>query len=143
MSRRTRRTTPTVLTPKKDYWQRFLEAQNLVGLISEEIESMPRTEEESSTELELSTEQEIFIDRVANKLYDAPYMVEHIKKGLRDVFLGKLDFNEWFDRTKVERGLKSIELMQILYDSLKGLRGREIRALRESYAQALKKLQSL
>jgi len=141
MSKRTRRTAPTVLTPKKDYWQRFLEAQNLIGLISEELESMPRTEE--TTELELSTEQEIFIDRVANKLYDAPYMVEHVKKGLRDVFLGKLDFNEWFDRTKVERGLKSIELMQILYDSLKGLRGREIRALRESYAQALKKLQSL
>ena len=143
MSRR-RRAAPTVLTPKKDYWQRFLEAQNLVGIISEEIESTPRPKREASeTEMELSTEQEIFIDRVANKLYDAPYMVQHIKKGLKDVFLGKLDFNEWFDRTKVERGLKSIELMQILYDSLKGLRGREIRALRESYAQALKKLQSL
>jgi len=143
MSSRRRRTTPTVLTPKKDYWQRFLEAQNLIGIISEEIESTPRPKRETETEMELSTEQEIFIDRVANKLYDAPYMVQHIKKGLKDVFLGKLDFNEWFDKTKVERGLKSIELMQILYDSLKGLRGREIRALRESYAQALKKLQSL
>lgn len=103
------------------------------------LKSLPKAE--TSTEaFELGEEQLVFIDRVANKLIQEPKWIQYYKRGLKDVFKGRLDFNTWFDRTKVERGLRAYDLLKILHDSLEGLKSKEIQALRESYKQALQKI---
>lgn len=123
--------------PKKDYWERFLRAMNLIGPIEAETKEI---KVEGKEKIELTPEQLIFIDRVANSLSYDPKMRRHFREGLKAVFEGKLDFNKWFDQTKVETGLHAVQLLKILYNSLEGLKGKEIKSLRESYKQAIQQL---
>jgi hypothetical protein len=59
------------------------------------------------------------------------------RKQLEDVFEGKRDFNDWFNKTKTRTGLHKTELMTHIYESLEGLTDPDAVALREGYEQML------
>jgi len=98
----------------------------------------------------LSADMLIFITRVAERLAPtigldeesaarARQVQEQFRRELVDVFQGKGSFNKWFDKTRTNLGLHTIEFMRILHESLEGLRSDEAKELREEYGQALQR----
>lgn len=97
----------------------------------------------------LSSDMATFIRRVAEALvpidvYDdraararALKVRQDVRMELTDVFDGKVKFDDWFNRTRQNLNLHALELSQILYDSLEGLKSDEAQQLREHYGQAL------
>ena len=98
----------------------------------------------------LNPEMLEFIQRTATKLTQIhPQYNPEVKSNLlekRAKFVNELtsvfeegeDFTAWFDRTKTRESLSRVDLMQIIYDSLEGLRSQEAREMREAYAEAMK-----
>jgi len=116
------------------------------------LQSIPQSQSELSTEtFDLTRDQNIFINRLAeqlapltgltgNNLKNALKIQERYRLELRNVFLGKQDFNTWFDMKRTERGLHTSTLAKMIYDSLDGLTSPEARNLRQQYADAISRL---
>jgi len=105
------------------------------------------------SEEELTSDMTTFINRLAQKLAPteglpadavprALKVQERYRKELRNVFLGKGDFNEWFNKTRTERGLHMVTFTQMIHDSLTGLKSPEAQSMREEYAQTIGRIQT-
>jgi len=103
------------------------------------------------SEEELTSDMTTFITRLAQNLAPteglsedavprALKVQERYRKELRNVFLGKEDFNKWFDKTRTERGLHMLTFTKMIHDCLTGLKSPEAKSMREEYAQALGRL---
>mgnify|MGYP001044477639 CR=1 FL=1 len=101
--------------------------------------------------LELSPDMVTFVHRVSERLAPLTGLNEvakakaleiqrEIRRELTEVFQGKEDFNKWYDRTKTSLGLHHLTFIQILYDSLEGLKGPEAQELQQQYAQTLSQM---
>lgn len=139
------------LVPKEDYWMRFLEEHNLVGIASEETETESSSKLPSMQPVVLTPDQWTFIFRVAEALVDVGGYSPDIKKklfkvremyrqGLEKVFKEEMDFDEWFVDTRRKCNLKEVELAEKLYDALDGLRSEESRTLREQLGRTVEQL---
>jgi len=102
---------------------------------------------------DLTRDQNIFINRLAEKLAPITGLTgDNLKKGLhiqeryrqelRNVFLGKQDWNTWFDMKRTERGLHTYTLGKMIHDSLEGLTSPEAKSLRQQYADAIARLRT-
>lgn len=107
---------------------------------------LPQVESE-----ELEPDMIIFAQRIAEKLASTeglpPDGVERalkvqkeIENDLRDVFIDKKDYNQWFDRTKTQFGLHPYKFTTILMECLEGLQSVDAQALRSDYQQSLSRL---
>ncbi|MEM2946559.1 MAG: hypothetical protein QXI87_09505 [Thermoproteota archaeon] len=141
---RSKRAILTPLEPSPTYWEDFLKHMGFLP----EFAISPKTMTETSSQQELSEEQKIFIDRAADKLTSSrtnpnwkapPHIRDKVRRELTEVFLGKGDLAEWFTRTRQNFNLRSFELAEILYDSLKGLKSREAQSLREQWLSFIQK----
>jgi hypothetical protein len=91
----------------------------------------------------------LFAQRVADKLipnindYEPKIKAQltEVRNGyvreLMGVFEGKEPMEKWFQRTKSDRGLHELDLMQMLYESLDGLQSQEARDMKKQYGEAL------
>lgn len=100
---------------------------------------------------ELEPDMKTFAKRISEKLASTeglpPDGVERalkvqkeIQTDLRDVFLGKKDYNQWFDRTKTKFGLHPYTFTTILVKCLEGLQSIDAQALRADYQGSLSRL---
>jgi len=105
----------------------------------------------AKTEEELTSDQIIFINRVAQALAPTIGLTgeaykrcrkiqEQYREELRQVFQGKKDFNEWFNQKRTERGLHLYTFTKMIHDCLDGLDSPEARSLREQYAETIARL---
>lgn len=135
------------------YWTKFLRQQNLLSSILDDIAeySPTPTKKSETTVANLSDDMETFVWRVAERLTPldgldlegrrrALKIREQFRKELARVFLGKEDYNAWFDRTRTKLGLHLIQFVRILHECLEGLRSEGAKSLRAEYEAALKKL---
>ena len=137
-------------TVQRDYWSRFLHARNLVGPIMEET----RAVEAGSPEPVVENDIQLFIDRVTQRVVPIhedynpnvkrklQAVRQRYRKELTNVFNGKTSLKKWFNQTRRDIGLHQIDLTRILYESLKGLKSSEAKALRNHYAQTLQTIAS-
>jgi len=137
---------PISTTPDRDYWLKYLRYEGLISDV--EMEAPVQIEraapvEAPPTPKELTEEQKTFIKRVAEKLVGDPVWQKYYERGLTNVFLGLMDFNDWFEHTRVERGLHAYNFLQILRDSLDGLTSPECKLLRKQYNDAMQKVTRL
>lgn len=104
-----------------------------------------------SLEQEVTPDQTTFINRLAAKLCPlegldpaaqkrALTVQERYKHELREVFLGKKDWNKWFDQKRTERGLHTTIFARMIIESLEGLRSPEAQSLQKQYSEALIRL---
>jgi hypothetical protein len=107
-------------------------------VITKTVSSGPFIPEKRSVD-----ETEIFINKVATSLTHSPDRQEYYRRGLKDVFEGRLSMDEWFTRTKVETGMKEIELLKLLHKCMRGIRDKEISKIRRHYAERIKMLSTL
>ncbi len=100
---------------------------------------------------ELEPDMIIFAQRIAEKLASteglppdgierALKVQKEIENELRDVFLDKKDYNQWFNRTKTKFGLHPYKFTTILINCLEGLQSVDAQALRADYQQSLSRL---
>jgi hypothetical protein len=138
--------------PTDTYWARFLMARGLLSAVTGSEEQPASREKPEETE-ELSRGVFTFIYRVAERLTPLDGLSQEARsralkvraqfqRELTDVFLGKADFNQWFNKIKTQHGLRAIELIQILYDATEGLTDPEARKLRAEYEATLKRMSS-
>jgi alpha-L-arabinofuranosidase len=134
-----------------NYWQNFLRAKNLLGPIMQETEEIEAKRKPAPPTLE--PDMQTFIDRVAERLTPlegldqtgklrALNVREQFRRELTDVFLGKQDWNKWFDKTKTTLGLHTVTFMKMLYQCLEGLRSPEAQSLRQDYEAALARIRT-
>ena len=139
--------------PQPNYWQEFLRKMNLVGPMMEQ--NIEETYKQTRPPLPPAIEPDMqtFIDRVAEHLtrldgldpqgkIRALTVREQFRKELTQVFLGKQDWNKWFDKTRTQLGLHTVTFMQILHKCLEGLKSPEAQSLRADYEQALARLRT-
>jgi len=116
------------------------------------LTALPKAEVTTESSFGLSQEQLVFIDRVSQKLTPlqglnptgrarALKIREQFRKELTNVFLGKQDFNKWYDETRTKLGLHNTTFMQLLYECLEGLKSTECQQLRQEYENALRQMQ--
>ena len=153
---RKRKESLTPLVADDSYWRKFIETKfgSELPIPTAKVSKSPfSTEETEKGEEQLSRDMLVFSYRVAERLTSldglgpeardrALKIRETYRQQLQNVFLGREDFQDWFTRTRTERGLHLIDFTKILYESLQGLRSPETRALREQYAETLTKLKS-
>lgn len=105
----------------------------------------------AETEEQLMPDQLVFINRLAqalapttglmNESYKRALKVQQqYREELRQVFLGKKDFNKWFDQTRSDRGIHIYNFSKIIYECLEGLTSPEAQSMREQYAAAIARL---
>jgi alpha-L-arabinofuranosidase len=134
-----------------NYWQNFLRAKNLLGPIMQETEEIEAKRKPTPPALE--PDMQTFIERVAERLTPlegldqtgklrALNVREQFRRELTDVFLGKQDWNKWFDKTKTTLGLHTVTFMKILHQCLEGLRSPEAQSLRQDYEAALARIRT-
>jgi uncharacterized Zn finger protein (UPF0148 family) len=99
-------------------------------------------------------ELQIFIERVVDKLvpihndYNPTIKKsliqtrQKVRQQLSAVFDGKETLDKWFTRTRRDLGVHQIDLTQILFDCLEGLRSGEAREMRAQYEQALQTIKA-
>lgn len=58
-------------------------------------------------------------------------------KQLNNVFDGKMDFQDWFNKTKTKRSLHREVLSKMIYDALEGLQSDGAREMRAQYESVL------
>lgn len=136
------------------YWKEYLESRGLLGPLTyasqEQEESSGRPLTETPTEMSnADRDLLLFAQRVADKLipnindYEPKIKAQltEVRNGyvqeLMGVFEGKEPMEKWFQRTKSDRGLHELDLMQMLYESLEGLQSQEARDMKKQYAEAL------
>ena len=129
-----------------EFWALFLKSQDLPYLPSfKTTASTPVAKEES----ELSEEQKTLIDRVVAKITSSPtdpslkaplHIREKFRRELTEVFLGKRNFNDWFEQTRKDLNIHMYDLARAFYDSLEGLKSPEARKLREEYFALLQQI---
>lgn len=102
--------------------------------------------------VEIDQDQTTFINRVCERLIPIAddylpdtrkkllAVQEECRRELIKVFNGKEPIEKWFNRTRTNLGLHTIDLTKILYTSLEGLKSEEAKALRNQYAQALQRI---
>lgn len=116
------------------------------------LKSLPKAEVTTESSFGLSEDQLIFINRVSQRLTPlqglnptararALKIREQFRKELTNVFLGKQDFNKWYDQTRSKLGLHNTTFMQLLYESLEGLKSPECQNLRQEYENVLRAMQ--
>lgn len=150
MARKKIQTAP--LQPSSNYWQSFLESQGLSGstLPQPQLKQSPftKTKEPKGT---LSNDMLTFTYRLAERLTPldgagpdgrarALKVRQEYRNELRNVFLGKENFDDWFSRTKTARGFHYVIFMRMIYECLEGLRSIEASDLRTAYGQTLQKI---
>jgi len=95
---------------------------------------------------------DIFISRVAERLAPtegldpqgsarALRVQRQFRRELTNVFSGKQNFDEWFNKTAVNLGLHTLTFIEILRQCLEGLQSQEVKKLRIEYDEYLNKLQ--
>jgi len=141
--------------PATNYWIQFLKSMNLVGPIMEQTQNIEEAYKQTRPPLPPAIEPDMqtFIDRVAERLTPlegldqtgklrALNVREQFRKELTNVFLGKQDWNKWFDKTKTTLGLHTVIFMKMLYQCLEGLRSPEAKSLRADYEAALARIRT-
>jgi len=139
----------------QSYWERFLRSMNLVGPIMEQTQNIEEAYHQTRLALPPAIEPDMqtFINRVAERLTPlegldqagklrALNVREQFRKELTNVFLGKQDWNKWFDKTKTTLGLHTVIFMKMLYQCLEGLRSPEAKSLRADYEAALARIRT-
>lgn len=141
----------------KDYWKEYVESRGFLGPLT--YASQEQEEESASSSPLMETPKEemssadrdllLFAQRVGDKLipnindYEPKIKAQltEVRNGyvreLLGVFEGKETMEKWFQRTKSNRGLHQLDLMQMLYGSLEGLQSQEARDMKKQYAEAL------
>lgn len=143
------------LTPTPDYWTSFLEAQNVIGHISESLEET-QTQEYSSKKSTLSTQLHPDMIEWTHRIAEALVPLENvtapedrktqiqkrqqIRTELRNALTGKIDFSKWFDETKTRFSIRLPEYVRIFYESLEGLKSQEAKELRQQYGEWVEKV---
>jgi len=139
--------------PATNYWTEFLKNMNLIGPMMEQNIEEAYKQTRPPLPPAIEPDMQTFINRVAEHLTPltgldsaaklrALNVREQFRKELTNVFLGKEDWNKWFDRTRTQLGLHTVIFMQILYRCLEGLRSSEARNLRADYEAALARLRT-
>jgi len=139
----------------QSYWERFLRSMNLVGPIMEQTQNIEEAYHQTRPALPVAIEPDMqtFINRVAERLTPlkgldqtgklrALNVREQFRRELTHVFLGKQDWNKWFDKTKTTLGLHTVIFMKMLYQCLEGLRSPEAQTLRADYEAALARIRT-
>lgn len=139
--------------PSTNYWTEFLKNMNLIGPLTQQ--NIEETYKQTRPQLPPAIEPDMqaFINRVAERLTPlegldsagkmrALNVREQFRKELTNVFLGKQDWNKWFDKTKTTLGLHTVIFMKMLYQCLEGLRSPEARSLRADYEAALARIRT-
>jgi len=101
----------------------------------------------------IEPDMQTFIDRVVEHLTPltgldpegkvrALTVREQFRRELIQVFLGKQDWNKWFDKTRTNLALHTVTFMQILHKCLEGLKSSEARNLRADYEAALARIRT-
>lgn len=120
------------------YWEEVLTKLGLLSPITTEVTYGAKKEEEPQEQL--NPEQLAFIDRVVRRLTYSEPMRRKLKKELQDVFLGNLSMDEWIDKTGAALGMKEIDLLKIVREELKPLKGPEIEAVKRSFDMRIQEL---
>lgn len=100
----------------------------------------------------IDKDMQTFIDRMAEKLTPLQGLDNagrarclgvrsQIQRDLTNVFLGREDFNKWYDRTRTNFALHNTTFMQIIADCLKGLKSAAAQDMRREYLVAIKQIQ--
>lgn len=151
MSKRNVRQQLAPLQPDESYWQKFiLHRFGSLENLENKRSIVSKAENEGG---KLDRDMEIFAYRLAERLtpldgldFEARQRAlkvrEQYRRQLERVLMGYESFEDWFSRTRTERGLHFVDFAQMIYESLQGLTSREARALREQYAEFLLKLKS-
>jgi len=137
------------------YWENFLRQMNLVGPIMEQTQNVEEAYKQTRPPLPPAIEPDMqtFINRVAERLTPlegldqtgklrALNVREQFRRELTNVFLGKQDWNKWFDKTKTTLGLHIVTFMKMLYQCLEGLKSPEAQSLRQDYEAALARIRT-
>jgi len=139
--------------PPTNYWTEFLKNMNLIGPMMEQNIEEAYKQTRPSLPPAIEPDMQTFINRVAERLTPltgldqtgkirALNVREQFSKELTDVFLGKQDWNKWFDKTRTNLGLHTVTFMKILYQCLEGLISKEARSLRADYEVALARIRT-
>ncbi|MCW1308309.1 MAG: hypothetical protein OH337_03815 [Candidatus Parvarchaeota archaeon] len=126
--------------PGENYWDSYLKMLNLVGESGGKVQAPTPTVGEAVSEEE---EIKIFVDRVAENLCPPEKGIpEWYKKKVRDelmeVFEGKRELGEWFDKVRTELNLKTYQVADAVYRAFEGLRSEGAREMRRFWEEYLR-----
>lgn len=138
------------MSVKPTYWREFLSSKGIISALNPPEEKSESKQPREKAE-ELDRGIFTFIYRVAERLTPlgglgqegrrrALKVRDQYQRDLTDVFLGKRDYNDWFNETKTKHSLRDIELMENLYECLEGIATPEARSLRQQYGQVLERM---
>jgi len=139
--------------PPTNYWTEFLKNMNLIGPMMEQNIEEAYKQTRPALPPAIEPDMQTFINRVAERLTPlegldsagkmrALNVREQFRKELTDVFLGKQDWNKWFDKTRTNLALHTVTFMKILHQCLEGLRSPEAQNLRQDYEAALARIRT-
>jgi len=120
------------------------------GIREAAVEGIKETTMSAPSEGGLDPDMAIFVDRVSERLIPTEgYRSDikekllrsqnDVKRGLVDVFEGRAKFEDWYAKTRTNLGKNSMEMDEMIYTSLEGLRSPGAVELRMMFEQKLQR----